>query len=232
MVQLLSMAYTVTKEKALLLRKRGLSLNEIVRKLGANKSTVSHWCRDIQLSKLQQKELYARSSIKSLAALLKAAEGKRRVRILKVKELTLAGKKEVGQLTHRDRFIAGLALYWSEGYNHSGEEVGFTNSDPKMILFFIRWLAESYSIEKSRLILRVSINEGHSHRVKEVEHYWSKVIDVPLSQFTKTSLIKTVPKKQYANSSVHYGTLRVKVRNGTDLRRKILGSIEQLKVAR
>ncbi len=225
------MANIAKKEKALVLRRKGLSLSEIARKLDANKSTVSHWCRDISLSKLQQKDLYARSSVKSLAALLRAAESKREFRIARVKELTHEGREAVGRLSRRDRFIAGLALYWSEGYKHKGEETGFTNSDPAMILFFIRWLADSYGIRKDRITLRVSINGGHAKRVKRVEHYWTKVTGVPLSQFTKTSLIKTVLKKEYANASVHYGTLRVKVRNGTDLRRKILGSIEQLKVA-
>ena len=219
------------KEKALLLRKKGMSLNEIVKKLGANKSTVSHWCRDIRLSKLQQKRLYERSSIKSLGALLRASEHKREIRINKVRELGQEGRSAVGHLSHRDKFIAGLALYWSEGYKHKGEEIGFTNSDPKMILFFIRWLADSYGIGKDRLILRVSINGSHASRAEEVERYWSKITRVPLCQFTKTSLIKAISKKEYANHTIHYGTLRVKVRNGTDLRRKILGSIEQLKIA-
>lgn len=135
----------------------------------------------------------------------------------------------VGKLSNRDRYIAGLALYWSEGYKHKGEETGFTNSDPKMIVFFIRWVADFYSIGKERLILRVSINKIHRRRIKDVERYWSKVTNVPLTQFTKTSLIKSSLKKKYANHSVHFGTLRVKVRRGTDLRRKILGSIKQIK---
>ncbi len=223
------MANIVKKEKALILRKEGLSLSEIAQKLSTNKSTVSHWCKDIPLSTHQQRALHARSSIKSLAALLRAAEGKRAIRIAKVKQLTQEGMERVGRLSSRDRFIAGLSLYWSEGYKHKGEEIGFTNADPKMILFFIRWLSEFYAIDKKRLILRVSINASHLHRIEAVGHYWSKVTRVPLSQFTKISLIKTVAKKEYKNHDVHYGTLRVKVRRGTDLRRAILGSIEQLK---
>ena len=109
------------------------------------------------------------------------------------------------------------------------KEVGFTNSDPAMILFFIRWLSKCYGITQDRLILRVSINILHINRVKEVERYWSRLTGVPLSQFTKISLIKSISKKRYANESVHYGTLRVKVRRGTDLRRKILGSVERCK---
>ncbi|MCC7500552.1 hypothetical protein IT396_01995 [Candidatus Nomurabacteria bacterium] len=226
------MARFELREKALALREQGLSLNEIVQKLRANKSTVSYWCRDIKLSKLQQEKLYARSSIKSLGALLRASEQKRSARIAKVKELTAEGKGAVGKLSSRDRYIAGLALYWSEGYKHKGEEIGFTNSDPRMIVFFIRWIADFYNIDKGRLILRVSINKAHAYRIKQVESYWSKVTGVPFTQFTKTSLIKSLSKKEYANHSTHYGTLRVKVRRGTDLRRKILGSIEQLKVGR
>jgi len=166
---------------------------------------------------------------KSIQALRRASAEKRLARISKEARLRAEGMKEVGRLSRRDYFIAGLALYWGEGYKSLGQEVGFTNSDPAMILFFIRWLSKCYGITQDRLILRVSINILHIHRVKEVERYWSRLAGIPLSQFTKISLIKSISKKRYANESVHYGTLRVKVRRGTDLRRKILGSVEKCK---
>ncbi len=136
----------------------------------------------------------------------------------------------VGKLSRRDLFIAGLALYWGEGYKGLSQELGFTNSDPVMIRFFIEWLWRVYKVSPDKLILRVSINGSHLSRVVEVERYWSRLTRVPLNQFTKTSLIKTAHKRVYGNESVHYGTLRVKVRSGTDLRRQILGSIQKLKM--
>jgi hypothetical protein len=165
----------------------------------------------------------------TLAALRRAAEEKHHLRLEKERFLLAAGRKDVGKISRRDLFMLGLALYWGEGYKGLSDELGFTNSDPAMILFFIHWLSKIYKIKPGQLILRVSINASHTHRVRQVERYWSRLTGIPLSQFTMTSLIKTAHKKIYANQDIHYGTLRVKVRSGTDLRRRILGSIQQLK---
>ena len=140
----------------------------------------------------------------------------------------LIGKRDVGKLSKRDIHMVGLGLYWGEGYKKGSQELGFTNSDPALILFYVEWLNRIYNIEPDSLILRVSINMQHKERIKEVVEYWSSLTQIPLSQFTKSSLIKTTSKKVYANTAPHYGTLRIKVRKGTALRRRILGSIRAL----
>lgn len=97
-----------------------------------------------------------------------------------------------------------------------------------MIIFYLRWLETVFKIDKKSLILRVSINESHYNRIKTVESYWSDITNVPLEQFTKPSLIATATKKQYRNHTNHYGTLRVKVRGGSDYREQILGAIKTI----
>ena len=139
------------------------------------------------------------------------------------------GARDVGTLSQRDLFLLGLALYWGEGYKNGNEECGLTNSDPAIITTFIEWLRRIYAIPSTDLILRVSVNETHRHRVQIIEKYWSQMTGVPLSQFTSTSLIKARSKKAYADAESHFGTLRVKVRRGTALRRRIMGSIGILK---
>ena len=136
------------------------------------------------------------------------------------------GIADFGALTERDVYCIGLGLYWGEGYKKGSQELGFTNSDPKMIQFYIHWLERVFKINRAELILRVSINGIHKYRIKDVEKQWSQVTGIPLSQFTKSSLIKTDSKKVYGNMETHLGTLRIKVRKGTTLRREILGSLE------
>ena len=165
----------------------------------------------------------------TLAALRRASADKHRLRLKKEKHLQAIGMRDMAKFSQRDLFVAGLALYWGEGYKGLSNELGFTNSDPAMIVFFLNWLSRIYGIKTDQLILRVSVNASHRHRVREIEKYWSRLAGVPLAQFTMTSLIKTAHKKVYTNKSEHFGTLRVKVRSGTDLRRRILGSIQKLK---
>lgn len=218
------------KTKAFALRRQGESINTIAKKLSISKSTASVWCRDITLSDSQLKALSEKSNSRAISGLLHASEKKRSERIIATEREIHKGKKDVGRLSTRDIFMVGLGLYWGEGYKKGSQELGFTNSDPELILFYMQWLNRIYNIKPDFLILRVSINMQHKERIEDVEQYWSNLTQIPLSQFTKSSLIKTTSKRVYANNVPHYRTLRIKVRKGTALRRRILGSIEGLYV--
>jgi len=222
------MAKIKEKYKAIEMRKNGFSIGEISKKLNVSKSTASVWCRDIVLSETQMKTLENRIKERGAKALFRVAEKKREERIKRTQVLSNKGKKDVGSVDKRDLFMAGLALYWGGGYKKGSQEFGFTNSDPVINIFIIKWLQEIYGIEKYRLILRVSINEKFANSEKEIINYWCKKLGIRKEQFTKTSFIKTKLKKIFPNNINHYGTLRIKVSRGTDLRRRILGSIEAL----
>ena len=225
------MARIKEKNKVLKLRQKGRSINEIVKKLDIPKSTVSQWCRDIQLTQEQIERLSKRQESGSYKGRMKFLERIRRERIEEIAKLRKEGLKEIGNLNRRDIFIAGVAMYWSEGYTYpGGDQVGFTNSDPKMILFMLKWLREICKISVEKLSFQIKINKLHKNRIRDVENYWSKLTEVPLSQFNKTILIKSNIKKIYPNPNVHYGTLRIVVRQGTKLRRKIHGWIEGLAI--
>lgn len=221
------MAKQQEKRQALLLRRDGKSINFIAEKLGVSKSTVSGWCKDIELTTQQIESIARLSKHHATTSLLQAAEEQRRNRIVNTENHRTFGEQKVGSISDRDVLMVGLGLYWGEGYKKGSQELGFTNSDPAMILFYLRWLGICYNITPGRLILRVSINNIHTHREKEILGYWSKLVKIPLTQFTKTSFIKTQTKKQHYIGK-HYGTLRVKVRRGTMLRHEILGAIAQL----
>jgi transcriptional regulator with XRE-family HTH domain len=216
------------REQALSLRKAGSSIADIAKKLKVSKSTVSYWCRDVVLSKQACEKIVRISTRKSTAGILRYTEGLRQKRIAETSDDMEYGAKLIGKISSRDVMCVGLGLYWGEGYKKGSQEFGFTNSDVAMVLFYMQWLEMGFGVKKSDLIVRVSINESHRARVKEVESYWSTKTGVRPNQFTKTSLIKSASKKIYANQFDHYGTLRIKVRRGTRLRRRVLGAIQHL----
>ena len=120
-------------------------------------------------------------------------------------------------------------MYLSEGAtSESSEEVSFTNSDFRTVLFMKKWFSNICKISNDRFIIQIRINKLHKDRINSVENYWSKMINVPLSQFTKTILIKSKAKKVYPKDDTYYGTIRLKVKQGTQLRRKINGWVEGL----
>ncbi len=220
----------IKKTRVEQMRRKGFSVNEISEALRISKSTINTWCREIVLSPLELKRFEKRSKIKNQAVIENLANQKRIYRMQKTAKLRKQGIRRVGKPTSRDRFIAGLALYWGEGYKNTSLELGFTNSDPLMVTFFIHWLKEQYAIPSDRLILRISLNQTHAKRLSEVESYWTRITEIPLDQFTKPSLIKTASKKTFSNPQEHIGTLRIKVRRGTELWREIIGAIEALKL--
>lgn len=219
------MAKSKQKIDAFELRKGGHSISDIAKKLQVSKSTVSGWCRDIVLSDKAIAIIAKNSQSKSTTALLHYSESVRLKRQVDTSVSFEIGKQRLGCMSEKDIFCIGLGLYWGEGYKKGSQEFGFTNSDKGMVLFYLRWLETVFGTKKCDLILRVSINELHRARVDEVEQFWSKLLDVPRSQFTKISLIKMQSKKVYKDTK-HMGTLRVKVRRGTSLRREVLGSLE------
>ena len=222
------MAYIQLREKARALRRQGESIGKISQTLRASKSTVSYWCRDIELSAKQIDALARKQEEGGAFGRLRAAEAKRALRISATREEFEHGKRTVGSLNRRDIFMVGAALYWGEGYKSGNEECGLTNSNPDIIRAFIAWLGQIHNVNPSDLILRVSINQTHMQRIRPVEKYWSKATKISLSQFTRASFIKTRTRKMYANHDEHFGTLRVKVRRATTLRRRILGSIAEI----
>lgn len=223
------MAKTQEKIEAEKLRHAGHSIGEIAKLLRVSKGTVSMWCRDIVLTQRQIATIAKRSKHHATGALLRASEEKRNRRISDHAKIMKIAQKQIGALSKRDIHMIGLGLYWGEGYKKGSQEFGFTNSDPYMITFYIAWLTTIFNVQKSDLILRISINELHKSRIDKVTQFWSKITKIPETQFTKPSLIKTTLKKKYKNFDEHYGTLRVKVRRGTAMRQKVLASLEYLK---
>jgi hypothetical protein len=223
------MANIVEKNKALKLRQKGKSITEIAEKLGAPKSTIGVWCRNIKLGKKQIERLTRRQISGSYKGRMKFLEKIRNERLQQTEKLRQEGLDDVKNINRRELFIAGIAMYLSEGATSDcSEEVSFTNSDFRAVLFMKKWFMDICGTSTDRFIVQVRINQVHEGRVKVVEKYWSKIIGVPLSQFTKTILIKSKSKKIYPKDNIYYGTVRLKIKQGTQLRRKINGWVEGL----
>lgn len=223
------MARSELRNKARSLRIAGQSIKSIAQSTGASLSSVSYWCRDITLKPNQIRALAAKQRRAGTKGRLIAAERKRMERLAAVAAQENSGKTDVASVSKRDLFILGLGLYWAEGYKNGNEECGLTNSDPDIIRAFIRWLKSAYGISVQQLVARVSVNTIHKDRIDEIESYWSRRSKIPRSQFTTASFLKTIAKKTYSNRDRHFGTLRVKVRRGTSLRRRIIGSIKEIR---
>ncbi len=221
------MAKFLLRLEARKLRKRGVSIKKIAKYLKVSKSSASRWVRDIILT-IEQLESLRKSSLEGAErGRLKNAFMQRdrwKKNMEKYKQL---GIISIGKLNEREFLIAGLALYWGEGYR-KGRRLSFCNSDPRLIRFLLLWLQKCFAIDNSDIRCRVGINYMHLNRDNLVKEYWSKITGIPLTQFTKTSFKKVTNKKIYDNFNDHYGTLSVEVSQPSRFYGRIIGLIEGL----
>lgn len=224
------MAKSLLKLEARKLRKRGISVKKIANYLGVSKSSASYWTRDIILSVQQLEKLRRSMLIGAERGRFKSALIQKERRLKRFEYSKQEGIKTLSNLKEREFLIAGLGLYWGEGSKKT-QDVEFCNSDPKMIQFLLLWLQKCFEITISDITCKVGINEIHYKREKEVKEYWSKISNIPLVQFKKTSFKRVKNKKIYANFNEHYGTLSVSVTKPSRFYFKIMGLIEGLSEA-
>lgn len=223
------MAKLEERKKARKLRQRGKSIKEIAKKLSVSPASVHKWCQNIALTSLQRKQLDQRVFNALQKGRKKVARNQRQKRLKEIKELKAKGIKEIGNINKREFFIAGVALYWAEGFKKD-IRLGFANSDPNMIKFFLKWLIESCEVSEKEIRLRVGLNISHKDRVREVEKYWSKITGISLSQFQKPFFQKFKWKKKFKNPEKYFGVLRIRANGQRQLFRRIHGWIKGLKL--
>lgn len=221
------MAKFEQKIQAREMRNGGESIGDIAKRVGVGKSTVSLWCQDIFLSEIQKTDLKLKDKGAANRGRLIANENKKLERLERVEMYKMIGIKKVGRISNRELFFVGVALYWAEG-DKSRRRVVFVNSDPMMILLWVKWVTKCLEIPIGRLVCRIGVNEIHKDRLIAIQNYWSKLTCIPLSQFTKASLKHTKSHKIYPENDVHYGSLQITIRKGTNLNYEILGYIKGL----
>jgi transcriptional regulator with XRE-family HTH domain len=168
------------RERARELRARAWTLNEIVAELGVSRSSVSVWVRDVAFDEAVRAERAgvnrnrgARNRRPGRLAQRKQAE---------IERLLAEGRDRIGQLSDRDLLIAGTALYAGEGGKTDGE-VRFSNSDPRMVALFCRWLRHFFDVDESRLRVRLYLHQGLD--IEVATRFWSVVTGIPRAQFGK-----------------------------------------------
>lgn len=207
------------KERVISLRKKGLSYNEIRAKIPLAKSTISHWCRDIELTKEQILRLNQLKAKGSYAGRLKGSKVNQKRRAIEIAQIKEAARLEAPLLLKEKFWLAGLMLYWAEG--HKSGKVGISNSDPNIIEFLMEWLRRYCNVENPKFKPHLNLHSGQNE--DEIKEFWSKIIKLPKERFGKSYIKKE--GTGHRKNILYRGTLRVDICN-KNLLYKILGWIE------
>jgi hypothetical protein len=192
------------------------------------------WLRDIKLSSLAQEKIDSRVNATSTAALI--ARNKDQTRLAEVRALEIRNKaaQEALELVKNPLFIAGVSLYWAEGYKKGAHGskwkcIDFANSDPDMIIIMMQFFQEFLKVTiadiKIQLIAHANIN------IDQEVIFWSQLTKVPESQFIKTSVaVSSYSKGKRAKNCLTHGTVHVRIYDVKHFFR-LIGWIDGLKMS-
>lgn len=208
--------------KARKLRLKGFGIRHIASNLKISKSSASRWCSDIVLTPKQIEILSKRKENGVRMGQLKGAKVLRDRKMEKIKNFKREGSLIFSNLSEREFFVSGVALYLAEG-SKGYNKVAFTNSNPKLILFMMRWFSKFFNVSGDRFIVSILVNKIHRDREDEIKNFWSGYLGIPLSQFRKTFFVTSKQQKIYSNHNNHFGTLNLRILKSTDILYKIAG---------
>lgn len=102
------------------------------------------------------------------------------------KPLTFSIKKNLLP-KEREMKVAGIMLYWAEGgkpYQHARNwTVDLANSDPQMVMLFLRFLREICRVDEKKLSVQLYCYADQN--VEVLKGYWSYLTKISLKNFIK-----------------------------------------------
>jgi hypothetical protein len=199
-----------------------MSMKAIARAVGVSVSSVSLWVRDIELTQ-EQHEALRRANPAYNRQLAGHASNRARA-LTRRREYQEHGRR----LARRgDPFhAAGCMLFWAEG-GRNRNAVRFSNSDPAMVRFFVRFLRTYFAIPDEKFRVWCNLHADHVARQREVEDFWLGVAELPRTCLTKSTVnVYSKYTRRKRTNMLPYRTCRVSV-GSTRIVQTLYGSIQE-----
>lgn len=118
----------------------------------------------------------------------------------------------------------GLGLYWGEGNKINKNSVRLGNSDPNLLVYFLKFLTDIYNIDKKKL--RFGLQIFSDINIYKAKNYWSRKLNIDTKQFLKVTVSRSVSEGTYKKKS-KYGVVIIYFYN-IKLRDIIMAAISEL----
>jgi transposase-like protein len=198
----------------------GASINEIARRTGAAKSSISRWVRDVELTADQRETLRIRAYNGHVKGRTMNSALRREARLLAQED------GRVRALRGDPMLLAGCMLYWAEGAK-SRNQVRFVNSDPELIRFFVKFLRECFAVRDEEMRLRCNLFADHLERQRDVEQFWLDTTQLPRSRLGRSAVNRySKYSKKKRKNRLPYGTCELTV-SRTRIIQAIYGAIQE-----
>ena len=215
-----------TKNKAVELRKKDYSYNEISKQTGIPKSTLNNIFNPLELAGVRA-NFNVQEHLKKIHVMAMAKIRKNhQERLSKIKQAVakeISGSKLLGDQFYGRSLVA--MLYWAEGSKTPGT-LAFVNTDPFLLLLYLTLLRQTYHIDENKL--RVRLHLHHYHDIEKTKKFWSELLEIPLSKFGKIYIKQRSQTKKFRQNFA--GICFVKYYDES-LRNRILNTGEEIAVA-
>lgn len=185
------------------LRRRGYSINELVKELSIPKTTVWYHIQGVRV-------------MPKYISILRAKQGGSAKRTAMYWQKAQDHAQELLQSKYRELAIAAAMLYWGEGTKKSCE---FINSDGRMIKIYLFLLKKAFDVKTEDIQPTLRIFSGMDRA--ECLDYWSKVIKIPKHKF----IIRL--NDGGTRGRTKYGMCRITIRKGGNSLKLIQSLIDQ-----
>ena len=170
--------------KAVVLRRQGFSLNELCDFLNVPKLTVQGWVKDIRLSAKAKRRIRWRVLEGGKVARARARVVNGQALEAWKREIQNSSRIEVDhiQLTQELGRLICAVMYSCEGTKYpSARSLGFGNSDPRMIRFFLHLLRTCFVVDEKKF--RCQVLHRCDQNLRALTRYWSQITRIPREQF-------------------------------------------------
>jgi transcriptional regulator with XRE-family HTH domain len=199
-------------------RYKGLSVIEISERMRIARSTIAEWVRDIELTEGQIDDLRAKAH-RFPAQIKGATVNRERARTKRI------AWQEQGRAKAREgRFLhsSGCMLYWAEG-GKQRNEITFVNSDPNMMLTFIKFLRQELLVSEDRFRIHLHCHATDPDEIVRIQTFWLELLRLPRTALKKTNIKKGSEKSHHILINGVCG-LRV---HSTEYVQHIFGAIQE-----
>jgi hypothetical protein len=202
------------KQRAIELRKSGLSYRAIQKELDVPLGSLSLWLANEKWSQEVSRNLKKESALAGAEHLKKFKKARGFALQFSYARAKEDAEKEYKKLIKNPLFLSGLMLYWIGGNHSSPYYISFRSADPRKVLLFRRFLEESLEVSPAKI--RYSLLLSSRQKEDEIKEKWSKEVKIPLQSFTKSTFARKPRNKSptpYAVCTTTYPsrTLKEKV---------------------
>jgi hypothetical protein len=215
----------VERAAARRLRTTGLPYKRIAAQLGISVASAHLWTKDIELTDEQK------------AHNLRGPRGPQNPEDVRRRAKAWAARcrrsRERCQLDGREAartgdalHLAGCMLYWADGAK-GRHAIQFTNSDPRMLVLFRKFLGESLAIERDEILMTINVYTNNGLTIEEIERHWLDLLDLPRSAVRK-HMLNHMPTSSSgrAKNKLPYGVVTLTV-HSTWMLQHIYGGIQE-----